>query len=115
MRLVLGVVAALVCAACATQTGGENAAADQQQCVAEREFRVASTAPGIEIAGSIMTPRGAARSAVLMITGSGPHTREQRISDSPMFTMIAEHLVRRGMVVARTDARGLRRLHGAGR
>ena len=44
--------------------------------------------------------------AVLMITGNGPHTRDQMISNSPMFAMIADHLARRGMAVLRTDSRG---------
>ena len=103
MRGVLLALTLAVCAACASATP---VTADRGQCFTEREFRVASTAPGIEIAGSIMAPAARPRGAVLMITGAGPHTREQRISNSPMFTMIAEHLVRRGMVVARTDARG---------
>jgi len=102
MRHIVAFCALVLSAACSTSSVP---AAPPAACVTEREFRIASTAPGIEIAGSIMTPRGRARAAVLMITGAGPHTREQRISDTPMYTMIAEHLVRRGMVVARTDAR----------
>jgi pimeloyl-ACP methyl ester carboxylesterase len=42
----------------------------------------------------------------LLITGNGPHTRDQVISGSPMFGMIADHLARRGLAVLRTDARG---------
>jgi alpha-beta hydrolase superfamily lysophospholipase len=105
MRSLLICAAALACCACTPQLT-EYAADAEQACFTEREFRVASSAPGIEIAGSIMVPRGSVRASVLMITGAGPHTREQRISDTPMYTMIAEHLARRGMVVARTDARG---------
>jgi alpha-beta hydrolase superfamily lysophospholipase len=93
----------LLQAGCATP---QNHITERAECFWEREFLVSSTAPGIDIAGSIMAPRGSTRAAVLMITGAGPHTREQRISNTPIYTMIAEHLARRGMVVARSDARG---------
>jgi hypothetical protein len=93
----------LLQAGCATP---QNQITEWAECFLEREFLVSSTAPGIDIAGSIMAPRGSTRAAVLMITGAGPHTREQRISNTPIYTMIAEHLARRGMVVARSDARG---------
>lgn len=104
MKNIILVLSVAVVVLAPTRARAQQAAASQ--CFTEREFRTASTAFGIEIAGSIMSPRGRPRSAILMITGSGPHTREQRISDSPMFTMIAEHLARRGVLVARTDARG---------
>lgn len=106
MRIAIGIVAGALCASCAPTLHDRTAVGGEAQCFTEREIRVDSTAASIEIAGSIMTPRGQPRAAVLMITGSGPHTREQRISNSPMFTMIADHLARRGIVVVRTDARG---------
>ena len=76
-------------------------------CYTERDVTFASTAKDITIAGTLSTPvGGGVHPAVLMITGNGPHTREQRISNSPMFTMIGDHLARRGFIVLRTDARG---------
>ena len=94
------------CCACAADAGNFRDSEVSAQCTTERDFTVSSDAAGIEIAGSIMTPRDTPRAAVLMITGAGPHTREQRISDTPMYTLISDHLARRGLVVARTDARG---------
>jgi len=73
----------------------------------ERDVRVESTAAGITLAGTLAVPDGPGPfAAVLLITGNGPHTRDQRISDSPMFAMVGDHFVQRGMAVLRTDARG---------
>ena len=79
-------------------------------CYSDRDVTFPATQKGITIAGTLSVPSLATGRgpfpAALMITGNGPHTREQRISNSPMFTMIADHLARRGFVVLRTDARG---------
>ncbi|MCA9751217.1 MAG: alpha/beta fold hydrolase [Gemmatimonadetes bacterium] len=73
----------------------------------DRDVTFPSIDPDITIAGTLSVPDGVERAAaVLLITGNGPHTREQRISDSPMFTMLANHLVSHGIAVLRTDARG---------
>ena len=75
--------------------------------VQEVEVEIASTAEGIVLSGTLAVPSGdRPRPAVLMITGNGPHTRDQIISGSPMFAQIANHLTDRGLVVLRTDARG---------
>jgi uncharacterized protein len=74
---------------------------------ADREVRFDSLDEGISIAGTLSLPAGGgSHAAVLLITGNGPHTRDQRISDSPMFAMIADRLARWGLAVLRTDARG---------
>ena len=74
---------------------------------AEEEIAFDS-ADGIRIAGALSTPEGGESPipAVLLITGNGPHTRDQLISGSPMFKQLADHLVSQGLAVLRTDLRG---------
>lgn len=73
----------------------------------DRNITVKSKAANVTIAGTLSMPQGKGlHPAVLMITGNGPHTRDQLISNSPMFAMIAHHLASQGMAVLRTDARG---------
>ena len=94
-------------AATEAKAGSSSPPRAASSCYTERDVTFVSTAKGITIAGTLSTPvGGGVHPAVLMITGNGPHTREQRISNSPMFTMIGDHLARRGFVVLRTDARG---------
>ncbi|MBK9155850.1 MAG: alpha/beta hydrolase [Chloracidobacterium sp.] len=77
------------------------------KCFGDREVSFASKARDISIAGTLSVPNGKGPfPTVLMITGNGPHTRDQIISNSPMFKMIGDHFARRGFVVLRTDARG---------
>ncbi|MEZ5345752.1 MAG: alpha/beta fold hydrolase [Pyrinomonadaceae bacterium] len=77
------------------------------ECFTDRGVSFDSTAKGIRIAGTLSTPNDDKKHpAVLMITGNGPHTRDQMISNSPMFKMLGEHFARHGFVVLRTDARG---------
>ncbi|HYD36969.1 MAG TPA: alpha/beta fold hydrolase [Allosphingosinicella sp.] len=84
-----------------------SAAPDAPACFTGREVAIASTAPGIRIAGELRVPRGEGRRpAIMMITGSGPHTRDQMISQTPSFRMLADFFSSLGFVVLRTDARG---------
>ena len=62
---------------------------------------------GVRIAGDFTIPAGKGPfPALQLVTGNGPHTRDQLVSNSPMFRQLAEHLARRGVAVLRTDARG---------
>lgn len=64
-------------------------------------------AKSVLLAGAITRPRGTPSPAtILMITGTGPHTRDQMISGVPMFGMIGDVLARAGYTVVRTDSRG---------
>lgn len=77
------------------------------ECFSNKEVSFPSTAKNITIAGTLSVPVGKGPfPAVLMITGNGPHTRDQMISNSPMFKMIGDHFAKGGFVVLRTDARG---------
>jgi pimeloyl-ACP methyl ester carboxylesterase len=65
-------------------------------------------APGISLSGCLALPARAhgPNPAVLLVTGNGPHTREQVVSGCPMFRMIADHLVSSGIAVLSVDPRG---------
>ncbi len=59
------------------------------------------------LSGQLTLPRSARHvPGIVLISGSGPHTREQTISGCPTFRMLADHLVSRGFAVLSADARG---------
>lgn len=61
---------------------------------------------GFKMAGTLSYPSGNSRHpAVILIWGTGPHTRDQVISNFPMFKIIAEHLNQNGYAVLRIDKR----------
>jgi fermentation-respiration switch protein FrsA (DUF1100 family) len=63
--------------------------------------------PAAHLAGTLTLPRGPGPfPAVLLIAGSGPHTRNERILDHQPFLVIADYLTRRGVAVLRYDKRG---------
>lgn len=80
---------------------------EHPRCFENQEIRFESLAEGITIAGTLSVPRSPGpHPAVLMVTGNGPHTRDQMISKSPMFEMLGDFFAQRGLAVMRTDARG---------
>lgn len=75
------------------------------KCYTSREIQVQSGE--FTLAGDLTVPRGEGPfPAVQMITGSGPHTRDETISGSHTFRQIATFLARHGVAVLRSDARG---------
>lgn len=73
----------------------------------EKEVVIETATPGVRLAGTLSLPRTKGpHPAAILITGNGPHTRDQIISGSPMFRMIAEYLARRGVATLRVDDRG---------
>lgn len=77
-------------------------------CYAVEPVSFASLDADITIAGEVIVPAGGPdkKPAILMITGNGPHTRDQMISGNATFAMLSDFFVRRGYVVMRNDARG---------
>ena len=83
-------------------------------CYRTEEIAFDSDQAGVRIAGDLTIPAGKGPfPAVQLITGNGPHTRDQLVSKTPMFRQLAEHLAKRGVAVLRTDARGFGGSSGA--
>lgn len=71
------------------------------------EVRVQTGDPAVTLAGTLSVPAGEGpHPAVLFLTGSGGHTRDQVISGTPMFQVLGDYLARRGLAVLRLDDRG---------
>ena len=97
----------LLLASAAAPPAAPSAPPAASACYRTREIGFESDEAGVRIAGDFTVPAGTGRfAAVQLITGNGPHTRDQLISNSPMFRQLAEHLAHRGIAVLRTDARG---------
>lgn len=63
---------------------------------------------GVTIAGTFTRPKEAGRyPVVLLISGSGPNERDQRISGHKVFLVWADILTRAGIAVLRVDDRGV--------
>lgn len=87
---------------------GDPATAPAPAPYAQREVVIETGVAGVRLAGTLMVPGGPGpHPAALLLTGDGGHLRDQVISGSPMFGMIADHLTRAGIAVLRVDDRGV--------
>lgn len=74
----------------------------------EREVAYANETDGTKLAGTLTVPMGNGPfSAALLITGSGPQSRDEEIFGHKPFLVIADHLTRNGIAVLRVDDRGI--------
>jgi uncharacterized protein len=65
-------------------------------------------AADIKLAATLTIPPGQGPfPAVLLITGSGPHDRDESIVGHKPFLVLADYLTRKGIVVLRADKRGV--------
>lgn len=65
-------------------------------------------AAGVHIAGTLTIPKtGGTFPAVVLITGSGPQTRDQNVFGHPTFLVLSDYLTRKGFMVLRCDDRGV--------
>ncbi len=64
--------------------------------------------PDVKLAGTLTLPRGRTGKVptVLLISGSGPNTRNEPILNHQVFLVLADYLTRRGFAVLRYDKRG---------
>ncbi|MGA3020263.1 MAG: alpha/beta fold hydrolase, partial [Bryobacteraceae bacterium] len=73
----------------------------------EEDVTYENQAAGIRLAGTLTIPQGKGPfPAVALITGSGPHDRDEALMDHKPFLVLADYLTRRGIAVLRTDKRG---------
>jgi len=70
--------------------------------------RFASRADGVQLAGTLCTPRGIQRfPAVVLVSGSGPQDRDESLLGHKPFAVIADQLARAGIASLRYDDRGV--------
>jgi len=79
----------------------------------EEEVSYDNKAAGITLAATLTTPPGKGPfPAVLLITGSGPHDRDEALMGHKPFLVLADYLTRKGVVVLRADKRGFAKSTG---
>jgi dienelactone hydrolase len=62
----------------------------------------------VKLAGTLTAPKGEGPfPAVLLIAGSGPNSRDEVVFGHRVFLVLADYLTRRGLVVLRSDKRGI--------
>lgn len=72
-----------------------------------REVRISTPDSAVTLAGTLSLPAGRPDAPVaVFLTGSGDHPRDQVISGTPMFRVMADHLLAAGFGALRLDDRG---------
>ncbi|MGH2994092.1 MAG: alpha/beta hydrolase family protein [Solirubrobacterales bacterium] len=72
------------------------------------EIRIDTPIDGVTLAGTLTRPRTPGpHPAALLITGSGPHDRDETVFGHRPFLVLADHLTRLGLAVLRLDDRGV--------
>lgn len=71
------------------------------------DIKFNNTKDNIELAGTLTLPKGEGKfPAVILISGSGPQNRDEKIFGHKPFLVLADYLTRRGIAVLRFDDRG---------
>lgn len=74
----------------------------------EEEVSYKNPAANIELAATLTIPEGKGPfPAVLLMSGSGPHDRDETLMGHKPFLVLADYLTRSGIVVLRADKRGV--------
>jgi len=74
----------------------------------EEDLTFPSDKSKIALAGTLTIPPGAGPfPAAVLISGSGPHDRDENIMGHRLFLVLADHLTRKGVAVLRFDKRGV--------
>jgi pimeloyl-ACP methyl ester carboxylesterase len=74
----------------------------------EEEVTYDNPRASVKLAGTLTRPKGEGPfPAVLLIAGSGPNTRDEVVFSHKVFLVLADYLTRRGIVVLRSDKRGI--------
>ncbi|MFI4972998.1 MAG: alpha/beta hydrolase family protein [Caulobacterales bacterium] len=74
----------------------------------EEDVAYDNAAAHVRLGGTLTLPQGAGPfPAVVLIAGSGPHTRDEKVFGHAIFLVLADHLTRHGIAVLRYDKRGL--------
>ena len=74
----------------------------------EEEISFTDAKTGIVFAGTLTLPQGQQQfPAVVLVSGSGPQTRDEALLGHKPFLVIADYLTRQGVAVLRYDDRGI--------
>jgi pimeloyl-ACP methyl ester carboxylesterase len=74
----------------------------------EEHLLAIPSAPGVTLGATLTIPKAAPTgSVVVLVHGSGPQTRDVLMFGHRQFTVLADHLARRGIAVLRYDKRGI--------
>jgi pimeloyl-ACP methyl ester carboxylesterase len=74
----------------------------------EEEITFPNGKAKISLAGTLTLPRGQGPfPAAILLSGSGPHDRDESIVGHRPFLVLADHLTRKGIAVLRFDKRGI--------
>jgi pimeloyl-ACP methyl ester carboxylesterase len=74
----------------------------------EEEVSYDNSRAGVKLAGTLTLPKGDGPfPAVLLIAGSGLHSRNEEVFGHKIFLVLADYLTRRGIAVLRSDKRGI--------
>jgi uncharacterized protein len=74
----------------------------------EEEMAFPNDKAKISLAGTLTIPPGPGPfPAVVLLSGSGPHDRDETIAGHHPFLILADHLTRKGIAVLRFDKRGI--------
>jgi pimeloyl-ACP methyl ester carboxylesterase len=72
-----------------------------------------ASADGVTLGATLSIPNRIARpNLVILVHGSGPHTRDETIEGHQTFAVLADYLARQGIAVLRYDKRGIARSTG---
>ena len=75
---------------------------------AARDVQYENKLGSVTLAGTLTIPKGSGPfPAVLLIAGSGAHDRDEALMGHKPFLVLADHLSRHGIVVLRSDKRGV--------
>ena len=74
----------------------------------EEEVTIPNQQSNLTLAGTLTLPRGPGQfPAAILLSGSGPHDRDESIAGHRPFLVLADHLTRKGIAVLRFDKRGI--------
>ncbi len=73
----------------------------------QQEVQFANKSAGVVLKGTLLSPKEKGKyPAVVLVSGSGPQDRDESVFGHKPFLVLADHLVRKGIVVLRYDDRG---------
>lgn len=78
-----------------------------------KEVSFSGASDGVTLSGELTMPNeGGPFPAVILLAGSGPHDRNENISDHKILMVLSDYLTRRGYAVLRYDKRGIGKSSG---